>query len=100
MVWATTIIVFLGILIDTKEQTISIPLDKCIKALNKLEEAINARTMTILKLQQLTGLLNFISRAIVPGRTFTRRMYAKYAKLTTMKPHYHVSLTRNSRQTV
>ena len=60
-VWVMTIIVFLGILINTETQTISVPLEKCIKALNRLEEALTVRSLTILKLQQLAGLLNFIS---------------------------------------
>ena len=80
-VWATNIIVFLGILIDTISQTISIPIKKCEKALNQLNYVINARTVTVLELQQLTGLLNFISRAVVPGTAFTRRMYVKYANI-------------------
>ena len=93
-VWATTIIVFLGILIDTAKQTISIPLEKRCKALNLLEEILNSRKTTIKKLQQVTGLLNFISRAIILGRAFTRRMYAKFSgeHMKEMKTHYHVKV--------
>ena len=50
----------------------------------------------VLKLQQLTSLLNFISRAIVPGRTFTRRMYTKYACVG-LKQHYHVNVDHELR---
>ena len=32
------------------------------------------------ELQSLYGFLNFIGRAVFPGRTFTRRMYAKFSK--------------------
>ena len=49
--WVTTIIVFLGILINTETQTISIPIEKHLKALKMLQELISACSITILKLQ-------------------------------------------------
>ena len=30
-------------------------------------------------LQKLCGFLNFLSKAVFPGRTFTRHMYAKFS---------------------
>ena len=57
-------------------------------------------------MQQLSGYLNFLSRAVVPGRTFTRRMYAKYSKVVNtggapqnanqfkIKQHHHVKLDK------
>ena len=78
MVWGTTVIVFLGI-----------PVEKRDKAIKILDDVITSRTVTVLKTQQLTGLLNFLATAIIPGRTFTRRMYAKYS-YPKIKQHYHV----------
>ena len=86
-----TIIVFLGILLNTVTQTISILIEKRHKALKLLNEVIKSRTVTVLKLQQLTGLLNFLSTAIIPGRTFTRMMYAKYA-YPKLKQHHHIKV--------
>ena len=48
------------------------------------------------EIQCLTGILNFLNRAIVPGRVFTRRMYAK-PKTTSAngkkpKQHHHVNI--------
>ena len=44
-------------------------------------------------LQMLTGYLNFLTRAIVAGRMFTRCMYAKFADSTGhLKQHHHVRL--------
>ena len=42
-------------------------------------------------MQQITGLLNFISKAIVPGRAFTRRMYCKFSD-PKLKQHYHLKI--------
>ena len=69
----TRIIVFLGMLLNTITQTISVPVDKKNKALRQLIEVITAKKVQVIQLQRLTGLLNFISRAIVPGRAFYKK---------------------------
>ena len=70
--------VFLGLLLDTEQLIICIPTDKIDKALDLLEYFLNKKNkkVTKLKVQQLCGYLNFLSRAILPGRTFVRRLYA------------------------
>ena len=87
--WATQIIIFLGMLINTVTQTISVPIEKRDKALQQLTKVLDSRKVIVLQLLQLTGLLNFISRAIVPGRAFTRRMYAKFSN-SKLKQHHHI----------
>ena len=46
------------------------------------------------QLQVLTGYLNFLNKAIFPGRAFTRRIYAKYAGAldNDLKQYHHVRL--------
>ena len=101
--WASTLIVFLGILLDGKRLVLSIPLEKQQKALNLLSELANKKKTTVKKLQVLIGYLNFLTKAIVPGRTLTRRIYAKYATLSKvgsakpLKPHHHVNLDQEFR---
>ena len=98
--WATTALVFLGILLNGKQFTLSIPLEKQQKALHLLNSMIDKKKSTIKEAQTLTGLLNFLTKAIFPGRMFTRRMYAKCAthEITKtgkrLKPHHHVSVDR------
>ena len=44
----------------------------------------------------MCGLLNFISRAVVPGRAFTRRLYAYTSSKNKSKPllpHHHITIT-------
>ena len=52
--------------------------------------------MTVHTVQKLTGILNFLNRAIVPGRVFTRRMYAKISTCSNngkkLKQYHHVSV--------
>ena len=65
--WSSQIIVFLGMLLNTITQTISIPLDKRQKAMNLLKWFCSRRKATVLKIQQLAGLLNFICYGVVVG---------------------------------
>ena len=77
MHWATTIIVFLGMLLNTEEQVICVAFEKKQKAMKLLNELLDSKKATVLKLQQLTGLLNFMCKAIFPAQSFTHRYYAK-----------------------
>ena len=90
--WSCTRITFLGLLIDTILQKIFIPTEKIDKALEAIEFMLTKKNKKIRmkKLQQLTGLLNFLGKSIIPGRAFTRRFYA-YTK-STMKPHHHLKI--------
>ena len=101
--WATVCIMFLGILLDGDSFILSIPIDKQRKALNLLNKVTNKCKVTIKQLQILAGYLNFLNTAIAPGRTFTRRIYAKFAGLETtktgmkLKPHHHVTVDQELR---
>ena len=41
---------------------------------------LSKKKMTVHDLQVLCSFLNFLGKAVFPGRAFTRRMYAKYSK--------------------
>lgn len=92
-VLATQVIVFLGLILNAKDRTIGIPEDKVTKALNQIEFFLAAKKVTVLDVQKLTGLLNFFCRAIVPGRSFTRRLYGSFVGAAT-KPHHHIKVNR------
>ena len=95
--WASTMITFLGLLINTMNGTVSIPIDKVERAKNMISRLMSKHKMTIHEVQKLCGYLNFLCRAIVPGRSFTTRMYAplrirnKQGQL--LKKHHHVKIT-------
>lgn len=79
--WATQIMVFLGLQVDSVRQMVSIPETKIDRAIRELDIVIRSKKVTVKQLQSLTGLLNFFCRAVVPGRAFTRKMYAKMSGL-------------------
>ena len=98
--WASPQIVFLGILLDGINFRLSIPLDKREKSLKMINQLLDKKKATVKQIQQLTGYLNFLAKAIHPGRAFTRRMYAKCALRALngdqkiLKPYHHVRLDR------
>ena len=56
------------------------------------------RKATVHEIQQLAGFLNFLNKAIIPGRAFTRRMYAKVKdKARILKSYHHINLDREFR---
>ena len=94
--WGSTLLIFLGMLLDTHRQVIGIPMDKLIKVANWVEYFLNKKNkkVTILEFQKLCGILNFLCRAIVPGRAFLRRLHLQSSVL---KPHHHVKITEEYR---
>ena len=93
---ANSQMIFLGILLDGKRLCLSIPDEKRIKAINALKLVIDKKKITVKTIQKVTGLLNFLQCAVVPGRTFMRRMYDKLRikdkNGRILKQHHHVCL--------
>ena len=89
--WADTLMMFLGILLDGKNLVLSLPIEKQEKALRLLNEVLSKRKITVKQVQVLTGFLNFLSKAIFAGRTFTRWMYSKYTNCQ-LKPFHHIKV--------
>ena len=96
--WATVRIIFLGTLLDGTRYCLCIPEDKKLKALSILNQVMAKRTITIKQVQSLTGILNFLNRALVPGRVFTPRMYSKLKTCNKagrrLKQYHHVSVCK------
>ena len=96
----TTVLVFLGLLLDTELQLVCIPKEKIAKA----QEVINFflergnKKVTVLQLQQLCGYLNFLCKCIFLGRAF---MMCLYAPLTgsnkKLKPYHHIKFKEENR---
>ena len=61
---------------------------------------MDRKKVTVKELEKLTSHLNFLCHAIVPGRTFTRNMYAKFATKfikkngNQLKSYHHVQLDK------
>ena len=99
--WGTNLIVFLGMLLDTVNQRVLIPIEKLNKALSQIDKILNSkkRKATVIQIQKLCGILNFLCRTIVPGRPFLMRLYQSLsgikAKNTALKPYHHVRVAED-----
>ena len=79
--WGAISVIFLGILLDGENLVLRVPLEKRVKAINLIKSLLDKWKATIRELQELCGYLNFLCKAIFPGRAFLRRMYSKYSKI-------------------
>ena len=95
--WSSTLMTFLGLLLDSENQVVCIPLEKIEKALNLVEYFLNKhnKKVTVLQVQKLTGFLNFLCKCVIPGRAFTRRMYSYTS--SKLMPHHHIRMTEEMR---
>ena len=70
-----TTIEFLGLIIDSAKMEARLPAEKKERALQLISGLAARKSCTMLDLQRVTGLLNFLSKVIPLGRTFCRRLY-------------------------
>ena len=94
--WGTTLLPFLGLLIDTVKQIIAIPVDKVEQVQLLIRELLSGKKTTVLKLQHLCGFLNFLCKCIVPSWTFTRRLYGMISPV--LAPHHHININREMKE--
>ena len=90
--------VFLGILLDGQNYLLALPDEKIAKAKMWLEVTLDHKKIKVKDVQKLMGLLNFLNKAIVLRRAFTRCMYAKISgKTKNLQLHHHIYLDKEFR---
>ena len=72
----STCLSFLGIEIDNESMQFRLPSSKLSYLKEMLVQCIQFRSMTKKNLQRLTGLLQFATKVVQPGRPFLRRLCA------------------------
>ena len=85
----STIISFLGILLDTVRMVIRLPEDKLVRIKDTLSTWLEKKKATKREILSLVGLLQHATKVVRYGRTFVGRMYAAAAKV---KKEQRVSL--------
>ncbi|XP_060592655.1 uncharacterized protein LOC132747322 [Ruditapes philippinarum] len=89
------IITYLGLEIDACEQMIRVPQEKIDKAKLASLSLIESKKVTLQQLQALTGLLNFLAKALPSGRAFIRRFYDRMSKVK--KSFHFVRVSKDMR---
>ena len=95
--WGTTLLVFLGLLLDMERQMVCIPYEKIVRAKELVSYYLNTKNKktTVHMLQKLCGFLNFLCKVVVPGRAFTMRLYSHIGPQ--LLPHHHLCITGEMR---
>lgn len=72
----TTCLTFLGIEIDTIALQVRLPEEKLRSLQSELTQVVARKVISKKALQSITGLLQFATKVVRPGRPFLRRLYA------------------------
>lgn len=94
----SSVIVFLGIEIDTSNMVLRLPQEKLSKLQAQLMSAYNSKKLTLQELQSLLGSLNFACRVVRPGRAFCRRLID--ATIGISKSHHRIRITESMKSDI
>ena len=86
---------FLGIEVDTEALMFRLPPNKLQRLQSELSRCIHRHSITKRELQSLTGLLQFATKIIRPGRPFLKQLYAM--QNIGSHPEHHVRLNSSAR---
>ena len=95
-----TKLVFLGILLDSNDFTMTIPPSKMRSLLAELLRWRQRSTATKREIQSIIGKLQHVSSCIRGGRIFLNRMLTTLRGLTTTEPDVHVPLDADFKQDI
>ena len=88
-----TSLTFLGITLDTVRMEARLPPEKLTELRLLTEELATAEVTTKRKFEHFLGKLSFASSVIIPGRTFTRRLWDLNRRFGDAKPFYRITLS-------
>ena len=100
--WGETKLTFLGLLFDSNNRLVCVPWEKILRMIELIQQVLNnpKKKTTVHQMQKICGYLNFLGRAITPGRAFTRRLYSITSNKTkkdgtkiNLNSHHHVKLS-------
>ena len=91
----STVLVFLGLILDSLRQEIQLPPEKLQDMLQELEQWLAKCNTTKQELLSLIGKLSFAARAVPAGRLFLRLLI--HLSTSATKLHHHIRLTADAR---
>lgn len=87
---------FLGYELDSLEMSIRLPIDKVEKCKEEINQCLSKQKVSLKEIQSLIGLLNFACGAVVPGRTFLRRLIS--LTIGKINPRHKIRITQESKK--
>ena len=98
LVTPTTVLIYLGIEIDTDNMRIRLPDDKLADLKETLPKWRYRKKCKKVELLSLIGTLSFATKVIRPGRTFLRRLIDLSTTVTEL--HHHIDFTAEARKDI
>lgn len=89
------VITYLGLEIDSANLQVRVPGEKVEALLGMLEEYTSKSKVTLRQMQSLIGSLNFVCRAIGPGRAFLRRLIDLTRGVT--RAHHRIRISKGAK---
>ena len=86
---------YLGLEIDSIHAQVRVPRSKVRATCQKIHHLLSKRKASLVALQSLLGSLNFLCKAVAPGRAFLRRLIGLTVGLK--KPHHLVRISKGAR---
>ena len=93
-----TILIYLGILIDSGNMTIAVPRDKYLELMVEIPRWLARRKCIKQELLSLIGKLSFICKVVRPGRIFLRRLID--LSMTARELHHHISINSEAQEDI
>ncbi len=92
LIYPTQVLEFLGLVFNTLEKKIIVPHDKVSNLLTLIENFEQKKKAKLKEIQSLIGALNFVCRAVAPGRAFLRRLIDATCGIT--NPYHYVRISK------
>lgn len=86
---------FLGLELDSVSQIVKIPEDKVVALKGLIHDLLQVKKATLKDVQKVIGTMQFACRALIPGRTFMRRLIGLTSGVK--RPHHHIRITREAK---
>ena len=87
-----TTLSFAGIELDSVSFEARLPMNKIDKCLSLIGSFLTRKKVTLKEIQSLTGMLNFASSVVVPGRAFLRRLID--LTVGVYSPHHYIRINK------
>ena len=91
----STTLVFLGVLIDTVNMTVSVTCDRMLEVTAELDRWLGKHGATKREVQSLIGKLQFVARCVRSGRVFISRMLMHLRRLYSVSPRVSLKLPQS-----
>ena len=89
------VITYLGLQIDANNSQVQVPQEKVSALLHMLHEFMTKSKVTLREMQSLVGSLNFVCKAIGPGRAFLRRLLDLTRGVS--QPHHRIRISKGAK---